>query len=107
MTDPQEATGADGDTRLAAVMVCAGRECGHHDTAVLGALKPLVARTPRAVLIKTDCLAPRHCPREAHVCAVRLQLCDASLRPVRAAASVALPVQAAYRCVEAWLDTAT
>jgi len=104
---------------LAAVLVCGGACCAGHQEgpgddggqrghAVLDALKPLVRRTPHAVLIRTACLHPHDdCPGDHGACAVGLQLCDAHLEPLAPCTPVTGTASTTYRRVEEWFDETT
>jgi len=93
---------------LAAVLVCGGACCAGQSNGghpVIDALKPLVRRTPHAVLIRTACLHPHDdCPGDHGACAVGLQLCDAHLAPLSPCTPLAGTAATAYRRVEAWFD---
>jgi hypothetical protein len=93
---------------LAAVMVCSHGDCASWAPTTLEALRPLVARSSRAVLIRTGCLHPHGpCPATPECACVRLQLCTDDLRrPLGPGVAVAGTTRATYRKVEAWLDQA-
>jgi len=93
---------------LAAVMVCQESSCASHGPATVDALRPLVARTPRAVLISTGCLHPHStCPSSEGSpgsCGVRLQRCTEDLQALTTAVSVTGTPRVTYRLVQDWLD---
>ena len=90
---------------LAAVMVCDHDDCLTCCPPTLEALRPLVARTPRAILIRTGCLHPNDpCPDSGEACGVRLQHCTDDLRPLGASVAASGTTRATYRQVQAWLD---
>jgi len=90
---------------IAAVMVCGSGACTTCGPPTLEALRPLVARSWRAVLISTGCLHPDgRCPGSPTACGVRLQHCTHELRPLGPSVAVAGTTPATFRQVEAWLD---
>ncbi|MCY7401063.1 MAG: hypothetical protein LH477_08905 [Nocardioides sp.] len=90
---------------LAAVMVCDHGGCLNCGPPTLEALRPLVARTPRAILIRTGCLHPSDpCPASWETCAVRLQHCTDDLSPLGPSVAVIGTTRATFRQVQAWLD---
>ncbi|MCM0622826.1 hypothetical protein [Nocardioides bruguierae] len=96
---------------LAAVLVCADEACGGCGAAALEALRPLVAHTPRAVLVRSGCVHPRGGCRDRGPDApsVRLQRCTGDprtgLRPHGPSHAVdGASTAEAYRQVERWLD---
>ncbi|QWC84541.1 hypothetical protein KLP28_13335 [Nocardioidaceae bacterium] len=95
---------------IAAVMVCEHGDCAHGSSDVVEALRPLVVRTPRAMLVRTACLHPDGgCGLDeggAGSCWVRMQQCTGDLRPMGASTAVQGAVAATYREVERWLDRA-
>lgn len=100
--------GSNADGTIAAVMVCERGDCAHGSDDVVEALRPLVRRTPQAMLVRTACLQP-HGACDGHVeavgsCWVRMQQCTRDLRPVGASTAVRGSASAAYRRVERWLD---
>ena len=101
-------TNTDGGVRpgpIAAVMVCSHGHCVSCGPLTLEALQPLVAQSPRAILIRTDCVHPHgRCPASSGACGVRLQHCTEDLRPLGASVAVAGTTKAIFRQVEAWLD---
>lgn len=91
---------------LAAVMVCSQGDCARFGPSTLDALRPLLAGTPRAILMSTGCLHPGgQCPGVLEVGGVRLQLCANELRPQAPSMAVVGPMSATYRQVEGWLDS--
>lgn len=91
--------------QLAVVMVCCAGRCASRGIPTLAALRPLVARTSRAILMRTGCVQPhRRCPTPPTSCGVRLQLCGADLRPLEPSMAVAGTLGGIYRQVQAWLD---
>jgi hypothetical protein len=90
---------------IAAVMVCSHGDCGDCAPLTLKALRPLVALTPRAILIRTGCLRPHEpCSATPGSSAVRLQLCTSDLRPLGPSTVVVATTRATYRRVQSWLD---
>jgi hypothetical protein len=90
---------------IAAVMVCSHGACTTCGPPTLEALRPLVARSPRAMLVATGCVHPHGtCPASSEACGVRLQHCTDELRPVGPSVAVAGTTRATYRQVAAWLD---
>ena len=93
---------------ITAVMVCGHGHCagGSHD--VVDALRPLVVRTPRAMLVRSACLHPDGaCGGDAEAagsCWVRMQRCTAELRPLGASRAVRKSASSAFRTVEEWLS---
>ena len=91
-----------------AVMVCGHGGCAGGSSDVVEALRPLVVRTPQAMLVRSACLHPAGaCDGDAESaggCWVRMQQCTAELRPMGASTAVRGSATAAFRSVEEWLD---
>lgn len=102
-------SGDSGETapdQLSAVMVCAAGRCEGQGAPTLDALRPLIARTPRAILVRTGCVHPHsRCPTSPAACGVRLQICSDELSPVEPSVAVAGTIAVIYREVQTWLDT--
>lgn len=91
--------------RLAAVMVCHEGRCAAPGASALDALRPLIARTPRAILLRTGCVhLHSQCPSLPAVSGMRLQVCSDELKPLEPSVAVAGTLSVMYREVEAWLD---
>lgn len=87
------------------VLVCGHGPCAAAAEASLSALKPLVARSHRALLVRSGCHHPHdRCHPAPGTASVTLQHCSADLRPRGRARSLCEPASPTYRCVEHWLD---
>ena len=91
--------------QFAAVMVCHAGRCANRGASTLDALRPLVARTSRAILIRTGCVHPHsRCPTSSAASGVRLQVVSDELSPLEPSVAVSGTLGVTYREVQAWLD---
>ncbi|GGF31133.1 hypothetical protein GCM10011519_00690 [Marmoricola endophyticus] len=98
-------TTGSGTHPLCAVLVCTHGGCAGAGARHLEALRPLVARSHHAVLVRTGCLSPHQaCGPDLGSATVRMQHCTRRLEPLGPGRSIRTGPSPTYREVEHWLD---